>query len=130
MKKDSGIPYGNVIREDRTVTARYPYDADNPILNRTFYQSKHFMGRMGTGKTTALKWDFLITATSPVIPESERPIFIFIDGQGNFTKFPKIENLNDDAREFCEKHGITDPKIEVLGVEVLNEKYVNHHFIT
>ena len=114
MKKDSGIPYGNVIREDRTVTARYPYDANNPILNRTFYQSKHFMGRMGTGKTTALKWDFLITATSPVIPASERPIFIFIDGQSNFTRFPKIENLNDEAREFCNEHGITDPNHEVL----------------
>ena len=111
-----GIVYGNNIGGDRETIATFPYDSTNPILNKTFYQSKHFLGRMNTGKTTALKWDFMITATSPIIPESERPIFIFIDGQGNFTKFPKIENLNDDAREFCEKHGITDPKIEVLSL--------------
>ena len=114
MKKNSGIVYGNVIRDGRKITARFPYDATNDILKTTFYQSKHFLGRMNTGKTTALKWDFMITATSPAIPESERPIFIFIDGQGNFTQFPKIENLNDDAREFCNTHGITNPKLNVL----------------
>jgi hypothetical protein len=110
----TGIPYGNSIENGMKVTARFPYDADNEILNKTFYQSKHFLGRMNTGKTTALKWDFLITGSSPIIPENERPIFIFIDGQNNFTRFPKIENLNDEAREFCETHQITNPRLDVL----------------
>ena len=109
-----GIVYGNTTIDDMTVPARFPYDATNPILDKTFYQSKHFLGRMNTGKTTALKWDFLITATSPLIPENKRPIFIFIDGQNNFTRFPRIENLNDEAKEFCETHQITNPKLDVL----------------
>ena len=110
----TGIPYGENIENKVKVPARFPYVADNPILNKTFYQSKHFLGRMNTGKTVALKWDFLITASSPIIPERERPIFIFIDGQNNFTRFPKIENLNDEAREYCEKHEITNPRLDVL----------------
>ena len=93
---------------DTAMTAKLTDDQKSKITERIP------MGRMGTGKTTALKWDFLITATSPVIPASERPIFIFIDGQSNFTRFPKIENLNDEAREFCNEHGITDPNHEVL----------------
>ena len=83
MKPDSGIPYGNVFSNDRKVTARFPYSATDTALNTTFSQSKNFIGRMGVGKTSLLKWDFLTTATTPIIPERERPIFIFIDGNSN-----------------------------------------------
>ena len=109
----NGIAYGYAITDETRTTARYPYDANDPVLDKTPYQSKHFLGRMNSGKTTAIKWDFLTTATSPEIPEDERPIFIFIDGQGNFTHFPRIENLNDEAREYCETHGITNPRLDV-----------------
>ena len=109
-----GIVYGETIMDEKKTTARFPYDATNPILKTTFYQSKHFLGRMNTGKTTALIWDFMITATSPDIPEAERPIFIFLDGQQNFIRMPRVENLNDEARNFCHEHQITNPRLDVF----------------
>jgi DNA helicase HerA-like ATPase len=107
----NGLPLGWLEYSDSIEIFRFPMQPED-----TLYQSIILAGVQGKGKTNTLHMLIRSLASNSNIGLQNRPAIVILDGEGQYKKFTKKSQMNNDSRYFLDKYGIGDvePKVYVL----------------